>query len=353
MKSPLLLPMVFALASGLVFSIDYDFSAIDKHIDAIAAGSEWTLDTLAEYIAVHAENEMEKARAVFRWITSNIEYDAARLAQIMGGAEDVFQTGKTKNQWAVEAMQNRVGVCASFAFLFTELADRIGLVSENVYGWYLPFVDDEDRDYQSAFKGRPDHLWNVVKINGNWFLLDGTTGDFLTPPKSMIETHYPENPYWQLLDDPVISWRPVGEPLTFPVYDEYDMELLEPCEYLIYTQGESVRLVLRAPQDITFYGLVVRGTDDSDFGVAIVERNGDVVQFSYDFSAETPIHTYSFVVVGDIPEVGALPVAMVKVVRLKTEMGSSELYEFGRHRLSQTTSEVKTLRQQLVYGLRQ
>jgi hypothetical protein len=65
----------------------------------------------------------------------------------------------------------------------------------------------------------PDHSWNAVKIEAQWYLLDATWGSsllqrdedyttisedyFLSPPEDFILTHLPNLPMWQLLDCPI------------------------------------------------------------------------------------------------------------------------------------------------------
>jgi hypothetical protein len=66
----------------------------------------------------------------------------------------------------------------------------------------------------------PNHSWNAVRIEGNWYLLDATWGHstlqqdnelvqisnddyFLIRPEQFVLTHLPGNPMWQLLANPV------------------------------------------------------------------------------------------------------------------------------------------------------
>ena len=68
---------------------------------------------------------------------------------------------------------------------------------------------------------KPNHAWNAVKIYDRWYLLDVTWASgsaidlsrhqrkldlnsyFLTEPRKFIQTHLPEDPSWQLLENKI------------------------------------------------------------------------------------------------------------------------------------------------------
>ena len=97
------------------------------------------------------------------------------------------------------------------------LTRACGLQAERISGYTKSY------SYRSgdSFKGKQsNHAWNAVKINSRWQLLDvtwaaGYVNDghqfvrrfsghyFLTPPEEFILDHFPENPQWQLLAEPV------------------------------------------------------------------------------------------------------------------------------------------------------
>ena len=70
----------------------------------------------------------------------------------------------------------------------------------------------EGKTKNNGYLDSEGHAWNVVKINGNWHLLDATWGAadvvsrekyFLTPPSVFIQNHLPDDPIWQLLSQTV------------------------------------------------------------------------------------------------------------------------------------------------------
>jgi len=89
-----------------------------------------------------------------------------------------------------------------------------GIRTERVNGWSKGFTYTEGMKFTGS---DPNHAWNAVYLNENWWLLDPTWGAgyvddnknfiqqysehyFLTDPKQFIYDHFPEDTNWQLLE---------------------------------------------------------------------------------------------------------------------------------------------------------
>ena len=53
-----------------------NFYAIDRHADDAPEKLKNSAPALVDYLVRPAKNEQERVRAIFRWITQNIDYDA-------------------------------------------------------------------------------------------------------------------------------------------------------------------------------------------------------------------------------------------------------------------------------------
>ncbi len=182
---------------------DETYSQIDRHALAAAQNEEESVAKLASYLARPCKTDIEKTRAVYRWVTDRIAYDF-----------DAFRRGSKRNDPPATVLSTRKAVCEGYASLFADLCGRMGLAVAKVSGFGKGFGYHSGRTFT-----RMNHSWNAVQIDGKWRLIDSTWGAgsiqqgkfvkrfseffFLTPPDKLIFTHYPEEDRWQLLDTPV------------------------------------------------------------------------------------------------------------------------------------------------------
>lgn len=181
------------------------FDAVDRHADAAPPAAEQTVATLAAYLGLAGRDEPTRARALYRWLTSRIEYDAAG-----------FRSGDYGDLSPEGVLRRRAAVCQGYAALAQALGREMGLEVEIVAGWSKGYGYSAGQ----RFEGRTNHAWNAVRVNGSWRLMDPTWGAgyldermqfvrrfqehyFLTPPESFIYDHLPQEPRWQLLERPV------------------------------------------------------------------------------------------------------------------------------------------------------
>ncbi len=185
------------------------FAKMDRHALATPKSAETSLRSLAKYLIRPAKTDLEKARAIYRWITANVAYDA-----------DAYYSGSYRNQSrrVEDVLRSRSAVCDGYSGVFERLGGLAGLEVAKISG----FAKGAGYRLGQSFAGeQPNHAWNAVKIGGRWRLLDSTWGAghvssdkkafvrefrdeyFLTPPEQFISAHYPEQAQWQLLKNPL------------------------------------------------------------------------------------------------------------------------------------------------------
>ena len=182
-----------------------DYSAIDAHALSAPPAAERSFKSLADWLTGPCRSDEEKARALFRWITQNIDYDVEALF-----------SGRAMSGNAGDALRDKRGVCEGYAGLFMELARASGISAVEISGYAKGF------GYVAGQSAGPavNHAWNAVNIGGRWKLLDctwgaGYVGDdrkfhrsfephfFFTPPHEFVLDHLPQKEEWQLLASPV------------------------------------------------------------------------------------------------------------------------------------------------------
>jgi transglutaminase/protease-like cytokinesis protein 3 len=260
------------------FSNRIDYEAIDKHVHSTPKSARNSVEELAEYLTAPADNNWEKVRAIFKWITENISYDLNSDYYGDGRASSVLQHGSS--------------VCGGYSNLFEALTDAAGLESKTIDGY------SKGRGYRpcSELAGPPDHAWNAVKLDGNWYLVDCTWGAghvdqrgeyirefdehyFLTPPEEFIYDHFPSDENWQLLDDPIDLSTYENMPLLKSYFFKYSLRLDSHKECLIKSDG-GVRVSILAPADATLIAEVIYNHTCLPNNLTLVQKNGDTCQIN-------------------------------------------------------------------------
>jgi len=132
---------------------------------------------LSKKLTSYFITDLEKVRAIFYWMHTNIQYDYQGLSI------------KRPTYEVSDVLQKRVAICDGYARLFNYLCSK-----SNIRSVYL-----------SGLTPFGDHAWNAVFINKKWFLIDVTWGEsfFLMNPDQFSETHYPTMKKWTLLQNPL------------------------------------------------------------------------------------------------------------------------------------------------------
>jgi hypothetical protein len=230
-----------------------DYGFIDNHALHAPPSVSCEVKDLAAYLVKPARDDTDKARAIFRWIAENIEYDTAKYFRKSGfGREN-----------AESALRSRKGVCAAFSNLFQALARQAGMEAVTISG------HGKGYSYKpgDAVTGN-NHDWNAVKLNSRWHLLDATWGAgyiddcktynkcfddffFLTPPRYFIFTHLPEDSRWQLLEQPLTKDTYEGIIKVKSRFFTYGIKPLSHTRSVISTGG-TLAVILEAKQTLMF-----------------------------------------------------------------------------------------------------
>jgi transglutaminase-like putative cysteine protease len=272
MRFPLLLLTAGLLAGSPAVAQLPDYHRADSLALAVPRSAAGSVDSIARYLSQGLTTDEERARAVFRWVTENIDYDTRSF---FGNRMNVpMQTPE-------QVLRRRTAVCDGYSALVAAIGQAMGLevvvVPGQAKGW--------NGDYRNAPR-RGGHAWNAVRINGQWRLIDTTWGAgdligrsfvrqvrdffFFADPEKLIFSHFPRDPQWQLLSAPLsqgqwvaqvapardfweLGWevaavRSAGRELvgSFPV-PGHAIRVREAPAVGRLSEGTPVRLALEAP----------------------------------------------------------------------------------------------------------
>ncbi|MFP3975330.1 MAG: transglutaminase domain-containing protein [Dehalococcoidia bacterium] len=152
-------------------------------------------------------------------------------------------------------------VCEGYSSLFEALAKAAGLEVITIGGWAKGYSYSAGDPLADA-----NHAWNAVKIGDGWYLLDCTWGAgtvtkeanyikrfeeffFLTPPQDFVYGHLPEDPKWQLLDDPLSKSEFAEAPCRALGFFKYNLELGNPEKGSIKAEND-ITITVKTPENV-------------------------------------------------------------------------------------------------------
>ncbi len=254
---------------------------IDLYVKNTPTSVTTSVQTLANYLIQPAQNDVEKARAVYDWIAMNISYNYNEYLNPSAGGTS-----------AADVLQSRSSICEGYSNLFQTIATAAGLEVETIDGW------GKGIGYSAGdqITGPSDHAWNAVKINGAWYLLDSTWGAgytdeqnnfvfdfddeyFLMPPEQFIYTHFPEDAKWQLLSTPISNNEFADLPDVQRRFFSYDLVLDSNLKSVIQSNG-IVSFSISAPANILIRAMLVQGTQELSDTLAFTQRTGNQYQIN-------------------------------------------------------------------------
>jgi len=245
--------------------------------------------SVTEIVAPLTENldtEHEKFRAIFRWITENIEYN--KSASSTTDPDKVVRRNKA--------------VCQGFANLLKDLCESARIECKVVVGFTKTDFKDINRKLNKT-----DHAWNIVRLNNKNYLVDVTWATskynvvtrkfekdfdehyFLTPPDKFILDHIPENKIDQLLDKPLSKKQFSKMPLLYADYFHLEIESISHMKGMLkHKLEEDFKFKFDSKNKITSAHILV----DADKYMSPIELNGNEFSFKFEKQGKQILTVY-------------------------------------------------------------
>ena len=178
-----------------------EYATIDKKALLLPDSLTGTTEGIAAYITANFSTDKDKARAIFIWVASNIQYDIENMF-----AMNFYEKKEVKIS---KALKNRKGICENYAAVFNDICAKAGIKSFVVEGYTK----------QNGFTDYIPHAWCAALIDSSWYMFDPTWGSgyvnggkffkkinndyFKANPAVLIKSHMPFDYLWQFLNYPV------------------------------------------------------------------------------------------------------------------------------------------------------
>ncbi|MBN1198900.1 MAG: transglutaminase domain-containing protein [Bacteroidales bacterium] len=157
--------------------------------DTVASSIPGTVTRSPEEFAAYLTNrfpdDTDRVKALFSWISHSIVYDMDQ-SNVAGKYESM-------DEFVRGVLNTKKAVCQGYAEVFTAVCNLMGIPAMTVHGY---------TQIDGHLQSETGHAWNVAKVGGRWYLFDPTWGSGYLDD-SLITTHMPFDPIWQLKEYPV------------------------------------------------------------------------------------------------------------------------------------------------------
>lgn len=287
-----------------------NFYYIDSKVESISFAKA---DTLAKQLAALGKTDLEKVRAIFRWITDHIDYNV-RIFNRNKTTPGLFYEEPDDSAAALPSLNERVAAkvlykkiafCDGYARLFKTLCDHAGIKAEVIHGYSRT---------NTARRFAVNHTWNAVYIDSSWHLLDVTWASgfvtyaneyirryndfyFLTPPGEFINDHYPEDPLWTLMSAPPLYREFNQSPFRHSGFIKAGINSFFPAKGILdVALGDTLTIELKARKQIRNIFVAESPVPDTSRFIIIplLSNTNEKVSFKYNITPATGEWLYVF-----------------------------------------------------------
>ena len=252
--------LVCFLITGLVFcqssnKITYNYQKADSIANLFPGESIQNLPTLVYGLTAQLDNDFEKFRAIFTWVSTHIANDYRsykRTESKQGRFKDDHEKYLEWNKTYLPKVYKRLieqqkTTCTGYAYLIKQMANLAGLECVIIDGFAKTTMVELNHE------SRPNHSWNAAKLSGKWYLCDATwsagrvnfiddipsfefdfsDGYFLPSTELFALNHYPLDKKWLLLEKPFSFEEFLESPMVYKSAFELEIRPQLPKKMLL------------------------------------------------------------------------------------------------------------------------
>jgi len=313
---------VFLIFQTVLHGQQKDFNLIDyEKADNIAnkleGASLKNLPLLTYNLTNDLKTDVEKFRAIYVWVCTNIENDYVSYIRTKNKRKKIKKNNASFLVWNKSytpkmfqrLVKDKKTACTGYAYLIKEMANLADLPCEIVNGFGR--VLNADLNIKSV----PNHSWNAIQLQQKWYLCDATwsagtfiinedipvfkknyaEGYFLTSPELFKRNHYPIDKKW-LLSDPNYKFEDfLAEPLLYKDAFEFSTYPITPNKMNISLNKESAfEMIVQSEKKIVkkMFQFIFNDGNKSKTIIPEVEviKNGYLLRHQFQFKGTYDLH---------------------------------------------------------------
>jgi len=278
------------------------------HVDSLITlypTSFSNLQDLADQINQDFSNPKEKARAIYSWISFNIDYDTDKESlqkkfRYSTEEQRIELENKIRKGWAEKTIRKGAAECEGYATLYKCLCDLVFI--ECVV---IPGNTKTSRTQIGLSDLEVNHAWNAIKTDSLWEFVDVTWGAgyldfetktfyplydptyFLTPPEKFYLNHFPQDTNFLFVDKTAEEF--INLPLFYSEYINADIYITQPEDGILHIVDDS-KLTFQFRAESNPSKIYYQYDDDQFLLSSRVYKKGDY----YEFTLPAPIEENKF-----------------------------------------------------------
>lgn len=312
--------LLFLLAMGMGSSVlqaqrghfsSINFQAADSMAQVYKGYSIHNLPELAHRLTAPLATDVEKFRALYRWICFNIENDYALFQNNQEMREQLVKSPAELQTWNTQfakevfetLRKKKRTICTGYAYLLREMATHAGIECMIIDGYGRTVAAN------IGGPGTPNHSWNAINLNNQWYVCDATWSSgaiemtekkfikqyndayFLAEPSTFISNHYPMDTAHMFIAQKPTLQEFLNRPLIYSgLYDQHITNLHPDTFTLEASLHQPVHFQFTAPEDKAYAVQIVdKGMGEKKTKVPAHYNNGTLL-FDYSFTSRG-LHT--------------------------------------------------------------
>lgn len=292
-----------------------DFKTINfKKADAIAyayKGNDLSnLPELAHNLTQSLPTDVEKFRAIYTWVSTNIEsdYEGCRknIVKRRKHQKDSLEQSKWNTTFSSQVfkklLKEKKTICTGYAYLIKSLANLAAINCEIVDGY------GRNESMETSELPFPNHSWNAIQLDNKWYLCDATwssgaynlntfkfdfeynDGYFLAAPEWFAKDHYPIDASWLLTKEKTTLPEFLKAPLIYDNAYKYAVFPLEPTVmHLEIDKNQTATFILKDEKGIDSNALFLQisyGTSAEFVKPTVVRLKNEELELNYTFTTQ-------------------------------------------------------------------
>ncbi|HLT33088.1 MAG TPA: transglutaminase domain-containing protein [Aquaticitalea sp.] len=266
----------------------FDFQKADRMALACKNDGLVNLPELVHNLTAELSTDVEKFRAIYRWVCGNIANDYRLYEKNMRKRQRFKDDSLKLKAWNDEfrkrsirtMIEEKRAICTGYAYLVQEMSKLANIRCEVVNGYARTSTINVET------LAMPNHSWNAVQLNGEWYLCDPTwasgipnpntfvfefnynDGFFLPPPELFAVNHYPLDTKWLLIKEGAPSFDDFLEAPIF--YGSAYANLVS------YSEPKKMHHNLKKHEKVTFKCQLQKPVEAMDVILLLDNGNGSI-----------------------------------------------------------------------------